>query len=264
VAENKIEQEIKDYWNKQPCNVKHGTSEVGSRKFFNEVTAKRYKAEPHNLDFPQFHQYRGKRVLEIGCGIGTDAQQFAQNGANYVGIDLSDESLALSKQRFEVFDLHGEFHNVDMTDTDALAKLGTFDLVYSYGVIHHFPNIEKIIDNAHGLLNTNGEFKFMVYAKNSWKYAMIRKGLDQFEAQSDCPYADAYTSEEITELLGEKFHVERLRQAHCFMYNIDKYKQGQFELEPWFEAMPELMREAVREYLGWHLLIKARKLNAKT
>ena len=264
MAENKIEQEIKDYWNKQPCNVKHGTSEVGTKEFFNEVTAKRYKAEPHNLDFPQFHQYRGKRVLEIGCGIGTDAEQFARNGANYVGIDLSDESLALSKQRFEVFDLQGEFHNVDMTDTDALAKLGTFDLVYSYGVIHHFPNIEKIIDNVYGLLNTNGEFKFMVYAKNSWKYAMIRKGLDQFEAQSDCPYADAYTSEEITELLGEKFHVERLRQAHCFMYNIDKYKQGQFELEPWFEAMPALMREAVREYLGWHLLIKARKLNAKT
>jgi len=61
-------------------------------------------------------------------------------------------------------------------------------------------------------------------------------------------------------ILGKKFTVERLRQAHCFMYNVDKYKQGKFELEPWFEAMPELMREAVKEYLGWHLLVKARKL----
>ena len=255
-----IEQEIKDYWNRQPCNVKHGTSPIGTREFFEEVTAKRYKAEPHNLDFPQFHQYRGKRVLEIGCGIGTDAQQFAQHGAHYVGIDLSTESLELSRKRFEVFNLEGEFHNVDMTDSDALKKLGKFDLVYSYGVIHHFPNIEKIVDNVHSILNTNGEFKFMVYAKNSWKYAMIRKGLDQFEAQSNCPYAEAFTGEEITQLLGKKFHVERLRQAHCFMYNVEKYKQGKFELEPWFEAMPELMREAVREYLGWHLLVKARKV----
>ena len=255
-----IEQEIKDYWNRQPCNVKHGTSSVGTKEFFEEVTAKRYKAEPHNLDFPQFHQYRGKRVLEIGCGIGTDAEQFAKNGAHYVGIDLSDESLELSKKRFEVFGLEGEFYNIDMTDLEALKKLGTFDLVYSYGVIHHFPDIEKIVDNVHGILNTNGEFKFMVYAKNSWKYAMIRKGLDQFEAQSDCPYAEAFTVDEIYELLGKKFHVERLRQAHCFMYNVEKYKQGKFELEPWFEAMPELMREAVREYLGWHLLVKARKV----
>ncbi len=254
-----LEQEIKDYWNNQPCNVKHGTSEVGTREFFNEVTAKRFRAEPHNLDFPQFHQYRGKRVLEIGCGIGTDAQQFAQNGAHYVGIDLSDESLTLAKQRFEVFDLKGDFYNIDMTNLNELKKLGTFDLVYLYGVIHHFPNIEKIITNVHTVLNTGGEFKFMVYAKNSWKYAMIRKGLDQFEAQSNCPYAEAYTSEEIEQLLGKKFTIERLRQAHCFMYNIDKYKEGKFELEPWFEAMPELMREAVKEYLGWHLLVKARK-----
>ena len=264
MAGNNIEQEIKDYWNSQPCNVKHSTSTIGTREFFNEVTAKRYKAEPHNLDFPQFHSWRGKRVLEIGCGIGTDAQQFAQNGAHYVGIDLSDESLALSKQRFEVFGLEGEFHNIDMTDSNALVKLGKFDLVYSYGVIHHFPNIEQIIDNVHQVLNTNGEFKFMVYAKNSWKYAMIRKGLDQFEALSGCPYAEAYTNEEIYDLLNGKFKVERLRQAHCFMYNVDMYKNNKFELEPWFEAMPELMREAVREYLGWHLLIKARKLNAKT
>ena len=118
-----LEQEIKDYWNNQPCNVKHGTSEVGTREFFNEVTAKRFKAEPHNLDFPQFHRYRGKRVLEIGCGIGTDAEQFAKNGAHYVGIDLSNESLALSKQRFKVFELEGEFHNIDMTDLTALKQL---------------------------------------------------------------------------------------------------------------------------------------------
>ena len=118
---------------------------------------------------------QANRVLEIGCGIGTDAQQFAQNGAHYVGIDLSNESLALSKQRFKVFELEGEFHNIDMTDLTALEKLGKFDLVYSYGVIHHFPNIEKIIANVHAILNTSGEFKFMVYAKNSWKYAMKKR-----------------------------------------------------------------------------------------
>jgi hypothetical protein len=99
----------------------------------------------------------------------------------------------------------------------------------------------------------------MVYARDSWKYAMIQKGLDQFEAQAGCPYAEAYTREEITVLVQGLYKIERIRQDHCFMYNIPMYKKGKFELEPWFEAMPPVMRDAVKEYLGWHLLVKARK-----
>ena len=255
-----IEDKIKHYWNTQPCNVKHGTSPVGTKEFFEEVTAKRFRSEPHNIDFGQYHAYRGRRVLEIGCGIGTDAEQFARHGAIYTGIDLSDESLELCKKRFEIFGLQGTLLNVDMCDPGAMTNLGKFDLVYSFGVIHHFPNIDQIIANIYNVTEHHGEFKFMVYAKNSWKYAMIRKGLDQFEAQADCPYAQAFTDTEIEQLLYNKFDIERIRQAHCFMYNVDKYKQGKFELEPWFAEMPEVMREAVKEYLGWHMLVKARKI----
>jgi SAM-dependent methyltransferase len=254
-----LQKRILDYWNTQPCNVGHSSATIGSEQYFDEVTSKRYRAEPHILDFAGFHSWRGKRVLEIGCGIGTDAEQFARHGAEYVGIDLSDASLDLCKQRFNVYDLEGEFYNIDITDRKVL-DLGQFDLVYSYGVLHHYPGMQDHIKTVASLLTPDGEFRFMVYAKNSWKYAMIRKGLDQFEAQANCPYAEAYTSEEIHELLKEDFDVLRVRQSHCFMYNVEKYKQGIFELEPWFEAMPELMREAVKEYLGWHLLVKAKKL----
>jgi hypothetical protein len=115
------------------------------------------------------------------------------------------------------------------------------------------------LENISTVMSSGSELRFMVYARNSWKYAMIQKGLDQFEAQAGCPYADAYTREEITDLVQGLFKIERIRQDHCFMYNIPKYKQGQFELEPWFEAMQPVMRDAVKEYLGWHLLVKARK-----
>ena len=198
-------------------------------------------------------------MLEIGCGIGSDAEEFAKHGADYVGIDLSDQSIALCQQRFEVLGLEGEFHNIDVTDIDALTTLGEFDLVYSYGVIHHFPGIDRIISNVNEVVKPGGEFRYMVYAKNSWKYAMIQKGLDQFEAQSGCPYAQAFSKEEIYNLMSNGWTIERLRQDHCFMYNVDAYKQGKYELEPWFDAMPDAMRQAVREYLGWHLLVKARK-----
>lgn len=253
-----IEQKIIDFWNKQPCNIKHSNSAIGSLEFFHEQSVKRYTAEPHIRDFAQFHSYQGKRVLEIGCGIGADAVEFVKNGAEYVGIDISEESIKLSQQRFELEKLPAEFYVYNAVDD--LTKFGKFDLVYAFGVIHHYPNAERVIENIANVCNKDSEFKMLVYSKNSWKYAMIRKGLDQFEAQSGCPYARCYNSDDVYKLLGNYFKIVRIRQDHCFMYNVEKYKQGIYELEPWFEAMPETMREAVREYLGWHLLVKAVRL----
>ena len=250
---------IKEYWDRQPCNVKHSQAPVGSVEYFDEVTAKRYRAEPHILDFAGFHLWRGKRVLEIGCGIGTDAEQFARHGAEYTGIDISEASLHLSRERFRVYELTGEFRQGSVTDLAFIKSLGQFDLVYSYGVLHHSPGMSDHLAHISKVMHPGSELRFMVYAKNSWKYAMIQKGLDQFEAQSECPYAEAFTREEIANLLAPCYNVERIRQDHCFMYNVPAYKEGRFELEPWFAAMPEAMRAAVREYLGWHLLVKARK-----
>ena len=258
MSQSNIEDKIRRYWNTQPCNIKHGQSDIGTPEFFREVSERRYRVEPHIAEFAGFHLWAGKRVLEIGCGIGSDAEEFAKAGAEYVGIDLSEQSIALSQNRFKVLELEGEFYVKDASKS--FADLGKFDHVYSYGVIHHFPGIDTIIENVKEVLVPGGEFRFMVYAKNSWKYAMIQKGLDQFEAQAGCPYAQAYSKDEIRTLLEHGWHIERLRQAHCFMYNVDAYKQGRYELEPWFEAMSESHRQAVREYLGWHLLVKATKL----
>ena len=257
-----LEDRIRKYWNTQPCNIKHSASDTGTAEFFREVSERRYRVEPHIAEFAGFHLRAGKRVLEIGCGIGSDAEEFAKHGAEYVGIDLSDQSIALSRQRFETLGLDGEFYNIDATDATAIATLGEFDLVYSYGVIHHFPGIDKIIHNVQTVIKSGGEFRYMVYAKNSWKYAMIQKGLDQFEAQAGCPYAQAFSKDEIHQLMNidNGWHIERLRQDHCFMYNVDEYNKGKYVLEPWFDAMSDSHRQAVKEYLGWHLLVKARKV----
>lgn len=253
-----ITDKIVAYWDKQPCNILHGQSPRGTEEFYREITERRYYVEPHIPEFAGFHHWQGKRVLEVGCGIGTDAEEFVKHGAEYVGIDISPESISLCRERFDTLGLEGEFyvHNSD----HGLKNFGEFDLVYSFGVLHHYPNIVRSVNHIHQVLKTHGEFRFMVYAKNSWKYAMIQKGLDQFEAQAGCPYAEAFTYSDIERLLpNHKWSIERLRQTHCFMYNIDEYKKGNYVPEPWFEAMPEAVRDAVREYLGWHLLVKAKK-----
>jgi len=251
-----LENNIRAYWNNQPCNIKHSLFPIGSKEYFEEVRNKRYHVEPHILKFADFDIWKGKRVLEIGCGIGTDAIEFARAGADYTGIDISTASLAIAKERFETYNLQGNLLNLDAT-SDQLSQLGSFDLIYSFGVLHHYPNVTKVIDSVSTMLLPNGKFKFMVYAENSWKYAMIKQGLDQFEAQADCPYAEVYTREKVHALLDNKFTINSIEQDHCFMYQVEPYKQGNYILEPWFEHMPECVKQTIRKELGWHLLVTA-------
>jgi len=251
-----IEETIKHYWNTQPCNIKHSSHTIGTVEYFEEVRNKRYKVEPHILSFADFQNCKGKRVLEIGCGIGTDAVEFSLGYADYTGIDISSASLEIARQRFEVYGLPGNILQLDATD-DKIKDLGKFDLIYSFGVLHHYPNVDKVIKSLSTMLAPEGKFKFMVYAENSWKYSMIKHGLDQFEAQNDCPYAEVYTREKIHTLLKDKFKIDKIEQDHCFMYQVESYKQGKFILEPWFENMPELVKQTIRKELGWHLLVTA-------
>src|SRR5262249_4554724 len=93
-------QEVKDYWNRRPCNIRHSPKPVGSKEYFDEVEARKYFVEPHIPGFAEFARWKDKEVLEVGCGIGTDATNFARAGAKYTGIELSETSLDLAKQRF--------------------------------------------------------------------------------------------------------------------------------------------------------------------
>lgn len=251
---------IKQYWDNQPCNVLHSKKEIGSKEYFEEVNAWRYKVEPHLLTFADFPRWKGKKVLEIGCGIGSDAQKFVENGANYTGIELSDKSLELAEQRFKVFNLKGNFIALDAEKMDEKLPSNYYDLVYSMGVLHHTPNIKLAIGAAREIIKKNGEFRFMVYAQNSWKAAMILSGLDQPEAQSGCPLAMTYTDEDIYDMLDGYFEVKSITQDHIFMYDLPSYKKHKLKFAPWFRAMPEIMRSALKRHLGWHLLVTAKPI----
>jgi ubiquinone/menaquinone biosynthesis C-methylase UbiE len=248
--------EVQDFWNARPCNLRHSNAPVGTKQYFDEVEERKYFVEPHIPAFADFTRWAGKRVLEIGCGMGTDATNFARNGAIYTGVELSSESLNLAKHRFEVFGLTGRFIEGNAEEIDQLLKGETFDLIYSFGVLHHTPSLENALKGIHTLMQPNSLFKMMVYAENSWKSAMIAAGLDQPEAQYGCPIANTYTNYEITENLNRSgLSPVSIEQDHIFPYIVEEYKKYNYVRESWFQAMPQEVFKALEKKLGWHLLI---------
>src|SRR5437879_4912272 len=144
-ARQALNRAVRDYWNTRPCNIRHSRAPVGTREYFDEVEQRKYSVEPHIPGFAEFAKWRGKRVLEIGCGIGTDAVNFARAGADYTAIEYSEKSLELTRKRFEVYGLHGKFYHGDAQQLERLLPRQTFDLIYSFGVIHHTPDPARVI-----------------------------------------------------------------------------------------------------------------------
>jgi ubiquinone/menaquinone biosynthesis C-methylase UbiE len=250
---------VAEYWNRRPCNIRHSAAEVGSRQYFEEVEQRKYFVEPHIPGFAQFERWRGRRVLEVGCGIGTDAVNFARAGADYTGADLSEASLALARRRFEVFGLSGRFIEANAEELAQRLEPASFDLVYSFGVIHHTPQPDAVVRQVRRLIRPDGEFRLMLYAKESWKDAMIEAGLDQPEAQFGCPIAFTYTPDGVRALLEPAgFHITSVTQDHIFPYVIEKYVRYEYQLQPWFAAMPHEMFRALEQRFGWHMLIVAK------
>lgn len=249
--------EVKKFWNDRPCNVRHSNKEIGSKEYFDEVERKKFFVEPHILNFTDFSNWTGKKVLEIGCGLATAGVNFSINGADYTGVELSEESLSLAKKRFEVYGQTGSFYSGNAEELSSFVPIETYDLIYSFGVIHHSPHPEKIISEIKKYMNENSVLKIMLYAKDSWKNYMIESGLDQPEAQYGCPIANTYTKQDVINLL-DGYEVLSIEQDHIFPYQVEPYKNGEYIKQPWFAEMPPEMFRTLEKNLGWHLLITAK------
>jgi len=252
-------EDVKQYWNSRPCNIRHSNKKIGTKEYFDEVEHRKYFVESHIPKFADFGNWSGKTVLEIGCGIGTDAVNFARGGATYTGVELSEESLEIARNRFDLFDLKGNFLLGDAENLESIFDGKKFDLIYSFGVLHHTPSIVKALSGIKKLAHENSTIKIMIYAKNSWKQEMINAGLDQPEAQYGCPIANSYSKEEITNLLiSSGLSPVSLEQAHIFPYMVEPYKNYEYIKQPWFENMPDDVFGVIEKSFGWHLLINAR------
>lgn len=264
---------VKEYWDRRPCNIRHSIAPIGSTQYFDEVEARKYFVESHIPGFAEFECWRGKRVLEIGCGIGTDTINFARAGAQVTSVDLSETSLEIARKRVTVYGLENQVKLFcgNAEELSGFVPVEPYDLIYSFGVIHHTPHPDRVLEELRKYARAGTTVKIMVYHRRSWKvgWILLSEGKGQFwklrelvaknsEAQTGCPITYTYTRREGRELLARHGFVAReVRVDHIFPWRIKDYVQYHYVKEAYFRWMPQRMFRGLEKQLGWHLCITA-------
>jgi ubiquinone/menaquinone biosynthesis C-methylase UbiE len=218
-----LKERVRAYWQAEPCGTKTATAPFGTREFFAQVEAERDRLEPYIHDFAQFERWRGKDVLEVGVGLGTDFVRFARAGARAVGVDLTEASVQAVRSRLELEGLDAE---VRVADAEELPfEDAAFDLVYSYGVLHHTPDTRRAVKEVRRVLRRGGEARIMLYSRRSWLAfgAWLRWGLARMRPWAsisellaqhlESPGTKAYTHRELDLLFSEFSSVDYVRNV---------------------------------------------------
>jgi SAM-dependent methyltransferase len=261
-------EQVQAFWDKRPCNVRHSKAPTGSDLWSREVTNRKYLVEPHIPIFAQFGawsgigrnpRWRNKRVLEIGCGIGTDTLEFCRAGVFHIdAVDLSSQSITLAFNRVA----NKGYKNAAFLCANAEDPLPPrisnegFDLAYAFGVLHHTPHPGAVLKNMRACLRDDGELRIMLYAKWSIKNLLEH----QPEAQAGCPIARVYSGRQARELLRAcGFEVVSIRKTHIFPWKVSDYIEHRYVKCWYYRWMPKPLFQLLEKLLGWHLLIVARR-----
>lgn len=251
--QEKLKQEVYDYWNKASCGTEFIKEKKFSKEYFEHIEQFRYEIEPEIFSFAQFTRFHGKKILEVGVGAGTDFLQWIRAGARAYGIDLTHEAIFNIKQRLELYNLKAE--DLQVADAENLPyDNDTFDLVYSWGVIHHSPNTVKCLEEIIRVTKPGGAIKIMIYNRHSlfalYRYLIcaLLKG-KPFRSFNDVLFYDqeslgtkAYTIKEITTIL-KKYPVSIINiQAKATRHDLLYYKSRPFRWLAYSAAC----------ILGWH------------
>jgi ubiquinone/menaquinone biosynthesis C-methylase UbiE len=213
-----LKEAVRLHWEADPCGSKLVTAEPGTAEFYEQMERERYALEPFIRGFAEFERWRDRDVLEVGVGAGTDFVQFARAGANLSGIDLTDAAVGLVRTRLELEHLDA---NVLVGDAEALPfDEASFDLVYSWGVLHHTPDTQRSVEEVRRVLRPGGEARIMLYSRRSWvayglwaRYALAvgrpqRSLADVVANHMESPGTKAYTESELRDLFSSFSTVE--------------------------------------------------------
>jgi len=262
-------QRAREQWSQDPCGAESdGEKEFGTRQYFDEVERVRYqKYAPWMPELMGFNSFAGARLLEVGCGMGTDLLQFARGGALCTGVDLTPRSIAITRQRFALYE-----QRVDLLigDGERLPFASdSLDVVYSNGVLHHTPDTAGAICELQRVLKPGGTAKVMIYHKNSlnyWGELMLHRGVlrgellrgrspeqimsswVEYSEHGSRPLVKVYTREQTLELFKNFREIK-----------IDVKQLLRSEIPLLGSLLPEKVFKYFQTNFGWNLIITAQK-----
>lgn len=260
MKKNTLNEQVQAYWNGGngygPCGTDAeivGSNPKFSKEWFEAIENHRYKVEPFIHSIAQFTRHRGKRVLEIGVGAGTDHLQWARVGTDLYGVDITEAGIETTKKRLEVYELSSTLQRIDAETLPFPDEF--FDVVYSWGVIHHSEHPESIIKEIKRVLQPSGEFYGMLYQRPSlttlrvWVKHALLKGRP-FRSLSDVLFnhvesigTKAYTKHEVRKLYSD----------------FSRIKITPLLTESDTNKLPRWLINMLPDSIGWFLGVRASK-----
>lgn len=249
---------VKQFWEDNPCGARDVGLESGTPGFFAALEKARYEADDFMPEVVGFERTRDASVLEVGCGVGTDLVQFAKHGARVVGIDLTLAGAQLSRSNLSASRQPGATLVAD-GETLPLAS-NSFDLVYSWGVIHHTPDTERAAHEIVRVARPGGKIIVMVYNRRSlvalqaWAVYGLLRGRPQrspselISEHLESPGTKTFTRKEVVAL----FPGVRVYRLRTVVTRWDLRLGRRLFL-------PARLRAAVPSRLGWFMVLEGTK-----
>jgi SAM-dependent methyltransferase len=247
--------DVRAYWDHHIHDLEITRHPVGSRGFFDDLDQYHFEKLHHLLRLVAFDGYRGRSVLEVGCGAAIDLARFARGGAEATGVDLSNSAIALARANFRQQGLEGRF---EVADGEHLPfPDNAFDLVYAHGVVQYTPDPQRLVDECRRVLKPGGEAVFQVYNRISWLNALsklMKVGLEH----DDAPVLLKFSVGEFRRLLVGFREVKIVPERFPVKSRLHGGWKGAIYNGLFVGAFNTLPRALVGRF-GWHLLAFCRK-----
>jgi SAM-dependent methyltransferase len=246
---------VREYWDRHIHDLEITKHPVGSRGFFDDLDQYHFEKLHHLLRLVDFDGYRGRRVLEVGCGAGVDLARFARGGAVVVGVDLAPSAIELARANFEQQGLTGEFHVADgeqLPFTD-----DSFDFVFAHGVVQYTSHPQRLVDECRRVLKPGGEAVFQVYNRISWLNALsklMKVGLEH----DDAPVLLKLSIGEFRRLVSGFREVRIVPERFPVKSRLHGGWKGAVYNGLFVGTFNALPKQLVQRF-GWHLLAFCRK-----
>lgn len=241
---------VQRYWNERIHDLEMTRHPPGSREFFADLDEYRFDKLRYLPRVVDFEGYRGKKLLEVGCGIGTDLVRFAKGGAEVTGVDLSQTALELARKNAV---LSGVSCDLRLANGEALPfESERFDVVYGHGVLQYTAEPRRMADECHRVLKRGGQAIFMVYNRISWLNALSKLMRVELEHE-DAPVLRKYSIGELRDLVSSFARVRIVPERFPVKTRLHKGWKGFLYNQVFVGAFESLPRSWVRP-LGWHLM----------